>query len=344
MFRVDPAKPGVWRYSSLLPSFGKEFSLGEALTPIYKIGGVLIKDESRNPTGSYADRASAVIVSHVMGLGDVVNKSFIVQYVEDFTKSVVYYMEHAIDPGRISVEIQNLFEVLVDDLMYFASRNIGLARNTSLHCGGDSLIYIGYFNPLTVEGLKTIVFEVYESNVRVENIVVPAETGLLAYSILKGIQDLRKAGFDIGYNIVAVLAGSQNTPDLLRLNPEIKTVRVSDEEIYEALKTLAQRGIKAKPISAIGYYIAENIGDSMAILSGGIKHVVRSGRRSLLKSRIVETLSRKSPATAYEIWKENAEYTLRGVYKALKSMEKNGEVCYEVTSRGKRKIKLYKLC
>ncbi|MEM0027035.1 MAG: hypothetical protein QXT53_04365 [Ignisphaera sp.] len=94
---------GVWRYSFLLPSFGKEFSLGEALTPIYKIEGVLIKDESRNPTGSYADRASAVIVSHVMSLGNAINKSFIVQYVEDFTKSVVYYMEHAIGSNRISV-------------------------------------------------------------------------------------------------------------------------------------------------------------------------------------------------------------------------------------------------
>ncbi|MEM4848695.1 MAG: HTH domain-containing protein, partial [Ignisphaera sp.] len=64
----------------------------------------------------------------------------------------------------------------------------------------------------------------------------------------------------------------------------------------------------------------------------------------IVKKHIVEILSKKSPLTAYEIWKEKPIYTLRAVYKAVKDMEAKGELCFDIMTRGKRKIKLYKLC
>ena len=70
--RVDVRKwknreKGVWRYKELLPDVPKIISLKEGGTPLVKakIGeelgvSVFIKDETRNPTGSFRDRLATV--------------------------------------------------------------------------------------------------------------------------------------------------------------------------------------------------------------------------------------------------------------------------------------------
>ncbi|MEM1760844.1 MAG: pyridoxal-phosphate dependent enzyme, partial [Desulfurococcaceae archaeon] len=59
---------GVWRYSGNLPYFEKNLSLGEGATPLIKSSKIFsnevyFKDEGRNPTGSFRDRAASLIVS-----------------------------------------------------------------------------------------------------------------------------------------------------------------------------------------------------------------------------------------------------------------------------------------
>ncbi|MFN3268812.1 MAG: hypothetical protein ACK416_06105, partial [Zestosphaera sp.] len=67
-FQVRRDEKGIWRYS-LLPTFQTRVSLGEGLTPITVVDGVLVKNERFNPTGSYADRASSIIASYVRSMG-----------------------------------------------------------------------------------------------------------------------------------------------------------------------------------------------------------------------------------------------------------------------------------
>lgn len=65
-------KPGVWRYRELLPDVEQIISLKEGGTPPLlraKLGeelgfNVFIKDETRNPTGSFRDRLTTVAVSY----------------------------------------------------------------------------------------------------------------------------------------------------------------------------------------------------------------------------------------------------------------------------------------
>jgi hypothetical protein len=88
-FSIDSSRPGVWRYSSLLPRFQRIVSLGEGLTPIINVDGVLVKNEKVNPTGSYADRASTVIASYIT------SKSFSnvsIRYEQDFSSSLSRYL------------------------------------------------------------------------------------------------------------------------------------------------------------------------------------------------------------------------------------------------------------
>ena len=75
-------EPGFWRYSPLLPVANPEdrVSLGEVITPLVGLersarhigaapGKVLVKDESRLPTGSFKARGLALAVSMAKQLG-----------------------------------------------------------------------------------------------------------------------------------------------------------------------------------------------------------------------------------------------------------------------------------
>ncbi|MBN1886182.1 MAG: threonine synthase [Candidatus Krumholzibacteriota bacterium] len=72
------AGEGVWRFRGLLPVFPREITLGEGNTPILDasrlrggsgLGGLFLKDESLNPTGSFKARGMAVAVSRLVDLG-----------------------------------------------------------------------------------------------------------------------------------------------------------------------------------------------------------------------------------------------------------------------------------
>lgn len=332
VFRINRGERGIWRYSTLLPRVSAKTSLGEGLTPLVNLDGVLIKNEKNNPTGSYADRASAVITSYLRNLG---TKRVFVEYVSDFTRSLIYYLKDI----EAKVIVNSVLELELEDAILFAGRGLELARSPG---GGD--LKVSYVNPFTVEGLKTIVFELYESGANIDHVVVPAETGLLALSLYKGLKDLESAGVDFGCEIVAVKVRGSSARLLegLKLG-NLKVIEVSEEEAYESLRELVKKGLKVRPIVALSYNIAKTTKNAVAIVTMGFRPRSRA-EKSAVKKVVLEVLAKKQPLTAYQIWRESPAYTLRAVYKAVKHMEARGDICYEVVSRGKRKIKLYKLC
>lgn len=334
VFRVDRDKPGIWRYSSLLPPFTKTVSLGEGLTPVVKINNVFVKNERFNPTGSYTDRAASVTASYLLSSGV---RSVVTNYVEDYTKSIVHYLRYiGID---ISIYIDNVSRIETSELLLFINNNIGIVTKPLIN-----RLVLDYANPLTIEGLKTIIFEIYEKKINVDRIIIPSETGLLAFSLYKGLLDLNKVGVDTSYEIIAVTYKNREPPLLRNLNSRgIRIIDVSVEEAIESLKKLAQRGLKTKLLSAICYSIAESLGNAVAIVTAGYKPHGTS-RSSEVKRLVKEVLVKKPLITAYTIWKEKPIYSLRAVYKAVRDMELKKEICFEIISRGRRKVKLYKLC
>src|SRR5271169_2161771 len=66
---------GFWRYRSVLPAVTHLVSLGEGATPLHKaerlakavgLKELYLKDETRNPTNSYRDRAAAFLTSNAI--------------------------------------------------------------------------------------------------------------------------------------------------------------------------------------------------------------------------------------------------------------------------------------
>jgi threonine synthase len=64
-------EPTLWRYRELLPLLpNDEVSLAEGMTPLLRVeSNVWVKDESRNPTGSFKARGMALAVSMAKHLG-----------------------------------------------------------------------------------------------------------------------------------------------------------------------------------------------------------------------------------------------------------------------------------
>lgn len=64
-------RPSMWRYEAVLPiPFGQAVTLVEGWTPLLEVDdGVFVKDESRNPTGSFKARGMTMAVSAAIALG-----------------------------------------------------------------------------------------------------------------------------------------------------------------------------------------------------------------------------------------------------------------------------------
>ncbi|MET1101103.1 MAG: pyridoxal-phosphate dependent enzyme [Pyrodictiaceae archaeon] len=343
-WRVKKDEPSLWRYSTMLPYFPRKVSFGEGYTPLRRYSkDVFLKLENMNPTGSYSDRASSVIASYFESTGLLSGRgTIIIEYNEDFALSIAYYLH---ERSKLRVFFREPGKANPIEVISLERLGAEMRFKPGSHSGT-----LSYINPLSIEGLKTITLEVIERSINVENIIAPAETGLLSYSIAKGLEDARKAGIETDYNIVAVLIEDAEKPSLLDLAEQrIKTARVSSEEVVKSIVALSRKGIWVKPLSAAALAEAENRGRSIAIITSSLRRQllipVSKTKRSRLKEEILKTIRVLGEATAYEVWERlQGKYTLRGVYKALKGLEQEGTICSKYKMQGRRRIKVYYEC
>lgn len=177
---VEPELPGIWRYFPLLPMRSREalVTLHEGATPwiaAERLGTELgvprlwLKDETRNPTGSFKDRMLAVGVSRAVELD---KSTVVVQSSGNVAAAAAAYAAKAGLAAKIFVprsvpeeklvQIQmyggELFRIDLDspaavfDLMDEAARALDwyVVSTTAL------------YNPFTLEGSKTIAYEIFE--------------------------------------------------------------------------------------------------------------------------------------------------------------------------------------
>ncbi|AEH24412.1 pyridoxal-phosphate dependent enzyme [Pyrococcus yayanosii] len=191
---------GVWRYKELLPPVRRIVSLREGGTPFIKakIGeklgfDVFIKDETRNPTGSFRDRLATVSVSY--GLPYAGN-GFIVASDGNAAASLAAYAARAgreafvvvpkkVDKGKLAQMIAFGARIIrygesVDECIEYAKE---LAKLNGLYDVTPENNVIG------LEGQKTIAFELWEE-VNPTHVIVPTGSGSNIYSIYKGFREL----------------------------------------------------------------------------------------------------------------------------------------------------------
>lgn len=332
---VDKSTPSMWRYGSMLPRVERVVSLGEGYTPVRRVSGVLVKNETRNPTGSYADRGSSVLAS-LSRRGSVA-----LRFQPDVALSMVYYYTE----GGASVRVYvNPEEANASEIILMA--RLGATLDFSGGPGSGE-----YYDPVMLEGFKTISYELFEAGVQVEGVIVPSERGYLAYSIKRGFDELEELGvIDKPPRVVlSTLAGYKPEPPVADVFSG-DVVSVSDREVLDAMVKLAENGVFVKPISATSYAVAMKMksGRYLALLTGSElrrpRGVALVNRLPPLQARVLEALKRHGGwATAYKVWGMLGRApSLRGVYKALESLRWRGLVEETRSVEGSRKVRLYR--
>lgn len=195
------------RYIDLLPikssqSFGY---LKVGHTPVYSIDAytnveLFIKDDSQNPTFSFKDRASALVSAYakendlnilVAASTGNAGSSLAGICASQSQKAVIIVPENVPSAKLVQIIMYGAIPVLVKgnydtafDLSLKATEVFGWHnRNTA-------------FNPFTIEGKKTVAFEIFDrfGEQLPDYIFVPVGDGVIIAGVYKGFEDLLKLG------------------------------------------------------------------------------------------------------------------------------------------------------
>ena len=202
---IETGDFSLWRYRAMLPVKYEEgiISLGEGFTPLVKtqVYGTRIhcKLEFLAPTGSFKDRGTAVLVNMLRWLG-------VKRVVEDSSgnagASLAAYAARAGIEAEIYVPAYASPNKLAQIAVYGA-RLVKVegprerAAEAVQEAAAQGAYYAShYYNPFTLEGLKTVAYEIWEqlSWRAPDNLVLPVGHGTLLLGAYRGFKDLRTAG------------------------------------------------------------------------------------------------------------------------------------------------------
>ncbi len=198
-----PDRRSIRSFKYMLPPLGEIASLGEAWTPIIRSDrmfrdNVYFKDEGRNPTGSFRDRAASLVISYayVKGYRRIILASdgnmgvSVAAYSARRGLRTTIYVPRNTDMekillmkaygARVVVSDKDLDTLLRDIESEASERDLYNASST--------------YNILSVEGLKTISYEIVLDGYKPDMIYLPLGSGLTLLSIYYGYRELLDHG------------------------------------------------------------------------------------------------------------------------------------------------------
>jgi threonine synthase len=210
----------LWRYLPLLP-VPDPGGVGTPLraagwTPVYQpqslarelgMRRLWLKDESRNPTASFKDRASAVVVARAREIGAqvVVTASTgnagaaLAGMSAAIGQKAVIFAPRTAPPAKIAQLLVYGAQVILVDGNYDQAFDLTIqaAQNFGWYCRNTG------FNPFTAEGKKTAALEIWEQVLLAEKslqgqklaVFVSVGDGNIISGIHKGFQDLVSLGW-----------------------------------------------------------------------------------------------------------------------------------------------------
>ena len=349
-----------WRFKPLLPEVKSAVSLGEGGTPLHRarrlakdtgLSHVYFKDETRNPTNSFRDRCASLLVSNALDLN---YKGIVCATNGNMGASLAAYCAKAglpcyvvvpknVDMGKMAqmfvydAVIEEYGEI-VDDALRRAEE---IAKETGWYQGSVEL------NPLAIESLKTIAFEVFEQLGVPDWLIVSLGSGGTLYGIWKGFNELKKIGLIeslpkmVGVQAegcapivnaymqnlsepVPALKPSTHALAILVRNPSYGSlaleairksrgiaVSVSDEEIFLAERDLAKlEGVFAEPASAATYAALKKL-VNQRIIGEDEKVVCLITGSGLKATDVLQALTKKRKTTIMGLDLSTKEKILR---------------------------------
>ena len=297
---LSPREPSLWRYAPLLPvtlphdERGPLRSVGG--TALHRVGPRLwLKDDGLLPTGSLKDRASAIVTQRAvdLGLGAIITASTGNAGVATAAMAAcagmraIVLVPDSAPPAKIAQLLIYGAELYLVRGNYDAAFALAkqAASTHGWYCRNTA------YNPFTVEGKKTVAFEICEQLDwhAPDRIYVSMGDGNIISGVHKGLRDLLDLGwidqmpklfgvqargsaaianaFAAGADVIAPVAASTIADSIAADMPAdglraLRAVRdsdggcvmVSDDEILTAMATLGNsHGVFAEPAAAAAY-------------------------------------------------------------------------------------------
>lgn len=293
--KIDAGEWSLWRYQAMLP-VQEVVSLGEGLTSLVELDiyglRTQFKLEFLMPTGSFKDRGTAVLASFLkeQGIDEVVEDSS-----GNAAASLAAYCARAGIKARIFVPSYaspaklKQIEIYGAELVPVPGPRTQAARAAEEAARAGSYYASHYWNPLVLEGLKTVAFELAEQlGWRApDNLIFPSGHGTFLLGTYRGFQELAQAGmvggmprlFAIQASACAPLAEAlqrglsepseiepgETVAEGIRIDKPVRgrevlsaiqesggaALSIEEEEIEGAQTALAHRGLFIEPTSAV---------------------------------------------------------------------------------------------
>lgn len=271
-----------WRYRQVMPRVSRVVSLGEGGTPLQRsrrlaeavgFDNLYLKDESRNPTNSFKDRSAALIVSDAASRGyDALvcatngnHGASVSAYAARVDMSCNLIVPKAVDMGKLAQMM--IYDAKIVESGESIEESIERARRLEEELGWYQATT--ELNPISVEGLKTISYELVEQNGVPDWVILAMGSGATLYSLWKGFLEQEQMGLiDRKPRIIGVQAegcspialayarGEEKPVEVGRGETEASAIRVA-EPIYG---TLALKALK----DSDGYAVSVSDEDMMS--------------------------------------------------------------------------------
>lgn len=297
--------PGIWRYRNLfgLPDSAPEISLGEGNTPLIWVNifenQVALKAEYLNPSGSFKDRGSAVLVSFLKarGIDSAVEDSsgnagasFAAYAARSGIESRIYVPESTSGPKINQIEAYGAKVVRIRGPRSNTANAVKKAAES-----GD--IYASHaYLPHGIIGYATLAYELWEQlGTQPGTILCPVGQGNLLLGIGRGFDAIRRSGLisklpklvgvqtracaplwalfnhgDVGTGMKSI---EKTVAEGICINNPIRSdvilefieennglfVAVDENRILNGYKQLARLGFYVEPTSAVVYAALEQV-------------------------------------------------------------------------------------
>ena len=196
-----------WRYRPIMPPVQKVVSLGEGGTPIQGsqrlaeslgLSNLRLKDETRNPTSSFKDRSAALLVSDALSKGfdsivcatDGNHGASVAAYTAKADISCHLVVPKSMDLGKLAQMMAYNADII--EAGETVEEAVKRAKNLEQEKGWYQATT--ELNPLSIEGLKTISYELVEQGVATDWLVVAMGSGVTIHSLWKGYRELKVMG------------------------------------------------------------------------------------------------------------------------------------------------------
>lgn len=285
-----PDGAGMWRYRSMLP-VDRRVTMCEGGTPLIRRRDVedevYLKVEGNNPTGSFKDRGTSVILSDAVGRGF---STMAVASTGNMGASVAAYSAYSNLEALVFLPA-DVPDEKVAQILAYGARLVRVeggfreaARAMREEADGAYLATTG-LNPYFIEGLKTVAFELFEQMGVPDTVIVPTGTGGLLTAVHKGFEELRSLGMTttVPRMVAAQAAAAAPIVQAWRDRGPLRTpeeassiasailvkepynglsaiaamdrsggggIEVTDDEIIAAVRELGREGVFAEPSAA----------------------------------------------------------------------------------------------